>query len=168
MEKVQNYVIAAIVEHKPGVLYEVANMFRRRSFNIDSISVGATEHNDLARMTITVSGDEYTIEQIIKQMNKLINVVKVSILETRSSVLRELALIKVHTADSKTKSDVIQYANIFRGNIIDVSQDSMIVEVTGDSEKITAFIDLCRSFGVKEIARTGAAALNRGGKVTKE
>jgi acetolactate synthase-1/3 small subunit len=117
------------------------------------------------RITITVIGDEYTIEQIIKQLNKLINVIKVSILEPKNSVQRELALIKVHTADSKTKSDVIQYTNIFRGNIIDVSQDSLIVEVTGDSEKINAFIDLCRSFGIKEMARTGAAALSRGGKI---
>jgi len=167
-ERAQNHIIAAIVEHKPGVLYEVANMFRRRGFNIESISVGATEHSDLARMTIIVSGDEYTIEQIIKQLNKLINVIKVSILEPQSTVSRELALVKVHTADPKTRSDVIQYANIFRGNVVDVAQDSLIVEVTGDSDKIDAFINLSRSFGIKEIARTGTAALSRGGKVIKE
>lgn len=167
-EKTQNYIIAAIVEHKPGVLYEVANMFRRRGFNIDSISVGATEHNDLARMTIIVSGDEYTIEQIIKQLNKLINVITVSILEPQNTVSRELALVKVHTADPKTRSDIIQYTNIFRGNVVDVAQDSLIVEVTGDSDKIDAFINLSRSFGIKEIARTGTAALSRGGKVIKE
>ncbi len=167
-KKAQNHVIAAIVEHKPGVLYEVANMFRRRGFNIDSISVGATEHKDLARMTITVSGDEYTIEQIIKQLNKLINVIRVSILEPGSMVLRELVLVKIHTADSKARSDIIQYTNIFRGHVVDVSQDSIMVEVTGDSEKIDAFINLTRSFGIKEVARTGVTALGRGSKVIRE
>jgi len=165
---VQSYVISAIVEHKPGVLYEVANMFRRRGFNIDSITVGRTEHKDQARMTITVSGDVYTIEQIIKQLNKLINVIKVIILESGSMVSRELVLVKIHTADSKARSDAIQYTNIFRGRVVDVAPDSVIVEVTGDSEKIDAFIDLSRSFGIKELARTGATALGRGGKVIRE
>jgi acetolactate synthase-1/3 small subunit len=164
----QTYVIAVLVEHKPGVLYEVANLFRRRGFNIESITVGKTEHKDLARMTIAVNGDEYTVEQIIKQLNKLINVIKVSILEPGNMVSRELILIKIHTADSKARSDLIQYTNIFRGRVIDVAPDSMIIEVTGDSEKVDAFIDLSRSFGIKEIARTGATALNRGGKVIKE
>lgn len=166
--RTQNYVIAAIVEHRPGVLYEVANMFRRRGFNIESITVGRTERSDLARMTITVRGDEYTVEQIIKQLNKLINVVKVSLLKPESMVSRELALVKIHTSDSKARSDVIQYTNIFRGRVVDVSHDSLIVEVTGDTDKIDAFIDLSRSFGVKEVARTGATALSRGGKVIRE
>lgn len=160
--------IAAIVEHKPGVLYEVANMFRRRGFNIDSISVGASEQKDLARMTIKVSGDEYIIEQIIKQLNKLINVIKVTSLEPENMVSRELILVKVHTLNSKTRSDLIQYTNIFRGRIVDVSQDSMIVEVTGDSDKIDAFINITRSFGIKEVARTGTTALNRGGKSVRD
>jgi acetolactate synthase-1/3 small subunit len=161
-KQVQNYVIAALVEHQPGVLYEVANMFRRRNFNIESISVGATERGDIARMTLSVRGDEATIEQIVKQLNKLINVVKVFLLEPESRVERELALVKVYTADSKARSDVIQYASIFRGRIVDVSQDSIIVEVTGVSDKIDAFINLSRSFGIKEVARTGIAALDRG------
>jgi len=163
----QNCIITAIVEHKPGVLYEVSNMFRRRSFNIESIAVGPTEQKGLARMTITVNGDENTIEQIIKQMNKLIDVVKVSILDPKSTVIREIALIKIHTADSKARSDLIRYTDIFRGHIVDVSPESIIVEMTGDSEKINAFIDLSRSFGIKEIARTGITALTRGGKTTK-
>jgi acetolactate synthase-1/3 small subunit len=165
---IRDYVIAAIVQHKPGVLYEVANMFRRRGFNIESITVGMSERKGQARMTIAVNGDEYTLEQIIKQLNKLINVIKVSILEPRKMVSRELALVKVHTVSSKTKSDLVQYSNIFRGRIIDVASDSMIVEITGDSEKIDAFISLCRTFGIKEVARTGVTALSRGGKVIKE
>lgn len=164
----QTYIIGTLVEHKPGVLYEVANMFRRRGFNIESISVGVTEQKDLARMTITVNGDERTIEQVIKQLNKLINVIKVSILDPKTTVLREMALIKVHAADTKARSDVIQYANIFRGHVVDISSDSVMVEVTGDSEKVDAFMDLVSSFGIKEVARTGITALARGGKVIKE
>ena len=167
-EKLQIYVIAVLVEHKPGVLYEVANLFRRRGFNIESITVGKTKQKDQARMTITVNGDEYTVEQIIKQLNKLINVIKVAILEAGNMVLRELVLIKIHTADSKARSELLQYTTIFRGRVIDVSPDSMIIEVTGDTEKVDAFIELSRSFGIKEISRTGATALNRGGKVIRE
>jgi acetolactate synthase-1/3 small subunit len=163
-----NYLIATIVLHKPGVLYEVSNMFRRRGFNINSITVGKTEQQGLARMTIAVTGTEHTVEQIIKQLNKLINVIKVSILEPHNTVSRELALIKVHTADSKARSDIVQYANIFRGRVIDVAADSMTVEITGDSEKIDAFVNLCRTYGVKEVARTGVTALGRGGKVIRE
>ncbi len=167
-DRQQPYVIGALVEHKPGVLYEVANMFRRRGFNIESITVGRTEHKDQARMTILVNGDEYTVEQVIKQLNKLINVIKVTHLEVGNTVSRELVLIKVHTADSKARSDLIQYTDIFRGRVVDVAPDSMIIEVTGDSEKIDAFIELSRVFGIKELARTGATALNRGGKVIRE
>lgn len=163
-----NYLIATIVLHKPGVLYEVANMFRRRGFNINSITVGRTEQPGFARMTIAVTGTEHTVEQIIKQLNKLINVIKVSILEPQNTVSRELALIKVHTADSKARSDMVQYANIFRGRVIDVAADSMTVEITGDSEKIDAFVNLSRTYGVKEVARTGVTALGRGGKVIRE
>lgn len=163
----QTYIIASIVEHKPGVLFEVSNMFRRRNFNIESITVGPCEHKDLARMTITVKGDEGTVEQLTKQMNKLMDVIKVSILDPKSTVLREIALIKIHTSDSKARSDLIQYVNIFRGHILDVSPESIIVEMTGDSDKINAFINLSRSFGIKEIARTGVTALTREGKAIK-
>lgn len=164
----QTHIIATLVENKPGVLYEVANMFRRRNFNIDNISVGPTETEDLARMTIAVRGDDRTIEQIVKQLNKIINVIKVSTLDPTNTVMRELALVKVHAVDAKARSDIIQYVNIFRGHIVDVSQESMTVEITGDSDKIDAFIDLSRPFGIKEIARTGITALTRGGKVIKE
>ena len=168
MSKQQTHIVATLVENQPGVLYEVANMFRRRAFNIDSISVGLVETSDLARMTIMVKGDDRTVEQIVKQLNKIITVIKVTILDAPNTVIRELALIKIHTADIQARSDLIQYVNIFRGHIIDVAQSSLIVEITGDSEKIDAFIDLSRSFGIKEIARTGIAALIRGEKAIRE
>lgn len=156
------YMISAIVEHKPGVLYTISNMFRRRGFNIDSISVGESEQPDLARMTITIKGDESLVEQVVKQLRKIISVVKVSILDPKNTVARELALIKVSTPDTKTRSDVINYTEIFKGHIVDVAHDSLTIEITGDSEKINAFIELMKSFGIKEIARTGIAALPRG------
>jgi len=153
--------ISAIVEHKPGVLFTISNMFRRRGFNIESISVGVSEQPDLARMTITIKGDESLIEQVIKQLRKIISVVKVSVLDPKNTVARELALIKVSTPDTKTRSDVINYTEIFKGHIVDVAHDSLIIEITGDEEKINAFIDLMKPFGIKEIARTGIAALPR-------
>ena len=168
MNTLQTHIIATLVENEPGVLYEVANMFRRRGFNIDSISVGLVDTEGLARMTIVVKGDDRTVEQIVKQLNKLVSVIKVSILTPENVVTRELALIKVHIADAKARSDAIQYVNIFRGHILDVAPESLIVEITGDSEKIDAFIDLVRSFGVKELARTGMTALTRGGRAIRE
>ncbi|MEM1586439.1 MAG: acetolactate synthase small subunit [Candidatus Bathyarchaeia archaeon] len=161
------YMISAIVEHKPGVLFVISNMFRRRGFNIDSISVGESEQPDLARMTITIKGDETLVEQVVKQLRKIISVVKVSILDPKNIVVRELALIKVNTPDTKTRSDVINYTEIFKGHVVDVAHDSLIIEITGDAEKINAFIELMRPFGVKEIARTGVAALPRGMRSAK-
>lgn len=168
MSSEQTHIIATLVENKPGVLYEVANMFRRRNFNIDSISVGTVETKDLARMTITVKGNDNTVEQMVKQLHKIIAVIKVTILDPSDTVAREMALVKVHTVDAKARSELIQYVNIFRSHIIDVSQESMIIEITGDSEKIDAFVDLIRSYGIKELACTGITALNRGGKAIKE
>ncbi|MCZ2856570.1 MAG: acetolactate synthase small subunit [Candidatus Bathyarchaeota archaeon] len=167
MGKEKNQIISTIVEHKPGVLYIVANLFRRRGFNIESISVGSTEQSDLARMTITVKGDERTIEQVVKQLNKLIDIIKVSRLDPANIVTRELALIKVRALDTKVRSDVINYADIFRARVVDVSSESLMVEITGTSDKITAFLDLMKPFGVKEVARTGVTALSRGVKSLK-
>jgi acetolactate synthase-1/3 small subunit len=167
MTKEQNHIISAIVEHKPGVLYSVSNMFRRRGFNIESISVGPTEQSDLARMTITVKGDERTIEQVVKQMNKLIDVIKVSRLDPANIVTREMALVKVHAPDAKARSDVVNYVDIFRARVVDVSSESLMVEITGDSDKIDAFLNLMKPFGVKEVARTGITALSRGAKSVK-
>ena len=156
------YIVSAIVEHKPGVLYSVSNMFRRRGFNIETITVGAAEQKDLARLTVTIKGDERMVEQSVKQLHKLIDVVKVSILMPENTVSRELALVKVNTVDTKVRSDVINYTEIFKGHVVDVAHDSLVVEITGDSDKINAFIELMRPFGLKEIARTGVTALSRG------
>ena len=155
--------IAVLVENKPGVLARVASLFRRRGFNIESLAVGTTEKKDISRMTIVVSGDERTIEQVMKQLNKLIEVIKVSDL-THNSVERELALIKVATTQA-TRGEIIEIANIFRARIVDVARDSFIIEITGDEDKISAFVDLMRNYGIKEMARTGKIAMARGSKV---
>ena len=154
--------IAALVENKPGVLARVAGLFRRRGFNIESLAVGVTERDDISRMTIVVSGDDKTLEQVTKQLNKLIEVLKVSDL-SENSVERELALIKV-TATPQTRGEIIEIANIFRGRIVDVARDSLIIEITGDEDKINAFINLMRQYGIKEISRTGKIAMQRGSK----
>jgi len=160
-EKKESYIISTIVEHKPGVLYQVSNMFRRRGFNIETITVGESEQAGLARMTITINGDEKTVEQVVKQLNKLLDVVKVSILDPEVTVTRELALIRINTPNAAVRSDVINYTEIFKGRVVDVAHDSLL------ADKITAFIELMRTFGVKEIARTGITALPRGMRSTK-
>jgi len=167
MKNQESYIISTLVEHKPGVLFQVSNMFRRRGFNIETITVGESEQTGLARMTITINGDERTVEQVVKQLNKLIDVIKVSILKTETSVTRELALVKVSTPNQAVRSDVINYTEIFKGRVVDVAPDSLIIEMTGDTDKIMAFIELMKSFGVKEIARTGITALPRGMRSTR-
>ena len=162
MENGKTKVIAALVENKPGVLHSVANMFRRRDFNIESITVGPTEQEDLSRMTITVNGDEKTLEQVVKQMSKLIDVVKVSRLEPENIVTRELSLIKVNIPDNKSRSDVINCVEVFRGRVVDVSPTSLTMEITGTPDKIDAFLNLMRTYGIMELARTGLTALSRG------
>ena len=160
------HTIAVIVENKSGVLTRIAGLFSRRSFNIDSLSVGATDNPDYSRMTITVNGDRDILEQVIKQLSKLINVIRVSELVASESVERELAVIKVN-ADKESRSEIMQIVNIFRAKIIDVSHRSMIIEVTGDEEKIDAIVQLLRQFGIKEIARTGKVSMVRGARVIK-
>ncbi len=167
MLKEHNHIISTIVENKPGVLYSVSNLFRCRSFNIDSISVGPAEEVGLARMTIMVRGDDRTIEQVVKQLNKLIDVIKVTRLDPENIVTRELALIKVNAPSTKARSDIINYADIFRARVVDVSSESLMMEITGTSNKIDAFINLMKPFGVKEVARTGITALSRGPKSVK-
>jgi len=164
----QGYIIACLVENKPGVLYEVANMFRRRNFNIDSISVGTTEEKDLARMTIAVKGDDWTVEQVVKQLRKLIDVIRVTTLDPKDSVIREMALVKTHVPNAQSRLEILQYVDIFRGRVIDVASDSITAEITGDADKVDAYVELMRPFGVKEIARTGITALARGGKAIRE
>ena len=158
------HTLVALVEDKPGVLNRAASLFRRRGFNIESIAVGHSEIRGLSRMTLVVDGANTAVEQVEKQLYKLVDVVKVSRLNRNRIVTREMALIKVHTVDTKVRSDVINYADIFRARVIDVSSESLIMEITGTSEKIDAFLDLMKPFGVMEIARTGITALSRGVK----
>ncbi|HDD40489.1 MAG: acetolactate synthase small subunit [Thaumarchaeota archaeon] len=157
-------VISFIVENKPGVLFKVAWLIRRRAFNIESISVGPAERPGLARMTITVYGDETLVEQVVKQLRKLIDVVKVSKLDPENTVIREMALVKVNVPDQKARADLDYYVRAFRGKIVDVAPDATIVEVTGAPQKVDAFIELMKGFGIKELARTGATALLRSPK----
>jgi acetolactate synthase I/III small subunit len=164
MENGKTRVVSAIVENKPGVLHSVANLFRRRNFNIESITVGATEQKDLARITITVSADEKTLDQVVKQLRKLIDVVKVAELDPNNIVTRELALVKVNVPSVKERADIISCVHVFRGRVVDVSPDSLMVEITGGSDKIDAFLNLMKASGVIELARTGITALSRGAK----
>ncbi len=156
------HTLVALVENKPGVLNRVASLFRRRAFNIESIAVGHSEQPGLSRMTVVVNGDSARIEQVRKQLDKLINVVRVSDITAEDIVTRELALIKVKTTTA-TRSEVIQIVDIFRANIVDVAPDSLTVEVTGDENKLESLLELLRGFGVTEINRTGRIALTRGG-----
>jgi acetolactate synthase I/III small subunit len=163
-EKKEIAIIATIVENKPGVLHSVSNMFRRRDFNIDSISVGLAEQKGLSRMTISVKGDKKTIDQVVKQLKKIVEVVKVTQLDPQSMVSRELALIKVNVSDGKSRSEIINFVDVFRSRIVDIAPDSLMVEITGTPDKIDAFLNLMSTFGIIEIARTGMTALSRGPK----
>ena len=155
------HTLVALVEDKPGVLNRIASLFRRRAFNIQSLAVGGSEHPGLSRMTTVVVGDSAQVEQVRKQLEKLINVVKVSDITEEEMVSRELALIKVKTTAS-TRSEIMQIVGIFRANIVDVAPGSLTVEVTGDEDKLHSLLGLLRDFGVKEVSRTGKIALTRG------
>lgn len=157
------HTIALIVENKAGVLVRIAGLFSRRGFNIDSLTVGATDNPDYSRMTITVEGDEVVLEQVTKQLNKLVNVIRVSEMDPKESVERELAIIKV-AAKKEDRSEIMQIVSVFRAKIIDVSPRSLIVEVTGTNDKIEAMVRLLRQFGIKEMARTGKVSMVRGTK----
>jgi len=156
-----NHTLVALVEDKPGVLNRVASLFRRRSFNIESLAVGGSEDPGLSRMTIVAIGDSAQVEQVRKQLEKLINVVKVSDITEGDMVTRELALIKVKSTAS-TRSEIMQIVSIFRANIVDVAPGSVTVEVTGDEDKVNSLLGLLHDFGVKEVSRTGRIALTRG------
>lgn len=158
------HTLSVLVQNKPGVLARTAGLFSRRGYNIESLTVGVTENENISRMTIVVAGDDTVVEQVTKQLNKLIEVIKVSDLTKESYVDRELVLIKV-TADSSNRGEIMQLVDVFRARIVDVAAKSLIIEVTGDAEKITALIDTLKQFGIKEIVRTGTLALGRGPKV---
>jgi acetolactate synthase-1/3 small subunit len=155
------HTLVALVEDKPGVLNRIASLFRRRAFNIQSLAVGGSEHPGLSRMTIVTGGDAAQVEQVRKQLEKLINVVKVSDITEEDMVTRELALIKVKATPS-TRSEIMQIVDIFRANIVDVAPGSLTVEVTGDENKLNSLLGLLRDFGIKELSRTGRIALTRG------
>ncbi len=158
------HTISCLVENKAGVLARVAGLFSARGFNIDSLAVGTTENSEISRMTIVVCGGEEVLDQVRKQLDKLIDVVKVSDYRDVSHVERDLALIKVKT-DKKNRSELMQICDIFRTKIIDVSPQSVIVEATGDEGKIEAFLELLEPFGVLEMSRTGVVAIARGEKI---
>lgn len=157
---VQKHTISALVENHFGVLCRVSGLFASRGFNIDSLSVGETEDPSISRMTIVVKGDDRMLEQVNKQLGRLVDVIKVIDMTKGSFVERELALIKV-SADKTTRSEIIQITEIFRANIVDVSPGSMTIEATGKDDKINAILGMLKPFGIKEIARTGSVALLR-------
>jgi len=157
------HTLVALVEDKPGVLNRMASLFRRRGFNIESIAVGHSEIPHLSRMTIVVDGTTAMVEQVRKQLDKVVDVVRVSDITSDNLIARELALIKVK-ATSSTRSEIMQIVDTFRANIVDVGSDSVTVEVTGDEEKVNSLFNLLRGFGVKELARTGRIAMPRGVK----
>ena len=156
------HILVALVEDRPGVLNRMASLFRRRGFNIESIAVGHSEIPHLSRMTIVVDGTTTMIEQVRKQLDKVIDVVRVTDISGDNTISRELALIKVK-ASSAIRSEIMQIVDIFRANIVDVAADSVTVEVTGDEDKINSLLNLLRGFGIKELARTGCIAMTRGG-----
>ena len=156
------YIISSLVENKPGVLFRITNLFRARNYNIESITVGTTEQPDLSRMTITTKIDERTLDQLVKQLRKLIDVVEVKLLDINNTVYRELALIKMKTSDSSSKIEITNYTTVFRANILDIGKESMTVEIIGTPDKIDAFKNLVDQYGIVEMARTGVSALPRG------
>ncbi len=157
------HIISVMVENKSGVLAKVAGLFSRRGFNIDSLAVGPTDDSAVSRITIVVNAENHSIEQITKQLYKLINVIKIQELDPLNVVERELVLIKV-SADSKTRPEILEIVSIFRVNIVDVGKKSLVIEITGSSRKVKALEDLLRPFGILELVRTGKIACMRGAK----
>jgi acetolactate synthase-1/3 small subunit len=155
------HTLSVLVEDKPGVLARVASLFSRRGFNIQSLAVGATEQKDMSRMTIVVSVEESPLEQITKQLNKLINVIKIVEQDDDNAVSRELALIKVR-ADATTRSQVIEAVNLFRAKVVDVSTESLTIEATGTPAKLEAFMRVLEPYGIRELAQSGVVSLSRG------
>ena len=156
-----NHTISIVVDNHAGVLGRVSNLFSRRGFNIDNLAVGTTEDPAFSRITVEVRCDVRTLDQIIQQLGKLLCVRRVKVLPGDAKVQRELLLIKVK-ADSKTRSEVIEIANIFRARVIDVSMETLTIELTGEDTKTSALLDLLKQFGILELARTGTVALDRG------
>ncbi|MDZ7837252.1 MAG: acetolactate synthase small subunit [Actinomycetota bacterium] len=158
-----NHIISVLVENKAGVLAKISGLFSRRGFNIDSLAVGPTEDDRVSRVTITVHADKQGIEQVIKQLYKLINVLKIQELDPNNIVERELVLIKVAT-DARNRAEILEIVNIFRANIVDVAKKSLLIEITGTSSKVNALKQLLEPFGILELTRTGKIACSRGSR----
>jgi acetolactate synthase-1/3 small subunit len=157
------HTLSVLVENKPGVLVRVAGLFSRRGFNIESLAVGPTEHQEISRMTIVVNCAGHPLEQVTKQLNKLINILKIVELEPSVAVQRELLLVKVR-ADAETRSRVLETVALFRAKVVDVAQDAVTVEATGNRDKLDALIRVLEPFGIKELVQSGMVALGRGSK----
>jgi acetolactate synthase-1/3 small subunit len=162
-----HHVLSLLVEDKPGLLTRVAGLFARRGFNIESLAVGATEIDGLSRITVAVDVEDAPLEQVTKQLNKLVNVIKIVELDFSSSVQREHMLIKVRT-DNNTRSNVLEVANLFRASVVDYAPDALVIEVTGDQGKVQALLRALEPFGIKELAQSGLLAIGRGGKSITE
>ncbi|PIU29412.1 MAG: acetolactate synthase small subunit [Candidatus Hydromicrobium americanum] len=158
-----NHIISVLVENKAGVLAKISGLFSRRGFNIESLAVGPTDDEKISRITLSVNAEEHSIEQIVKQLYKLINVIKIQELDPLNIVERELVLIKV-SADSKTRPEILEIVSVFRANIVDVGKKTIMIEITGNSSKVKALEDLLRPFGILELVRTGKIACSRGSK----
>lgn len=161
------HVLSLLVEDRPGLLTRVAGLFARRGFNIESLAVGVSEVPGLSRITVVVNVEGHPLEQVTKQLNKLVNVIKIVELEPDASVARDHMLIKVK-ADSGTRSQILESVNLFRARVVDVVSDSLVIEVTGDSAKCEAFLKVLEPFGIKELVQSGAIAISRGSKSISE
>ena len=157
------HTLSVLVENKPGVLARIAGLFSRRGFNIDSLAVGPTEFEEISRMTVVVDVEEQALEQVTKQLNKLIEVLKVVELEQAASVQRELVLIKVRS-DAATRSQILDITQMFRCNVVDVTTDSVVLEATGTPEKLGALLGVLEPYGVRELVQSGLVAVGRGGR----
>ncbi len=157
------HTLSVLVENKPGVLARVASLFSRRGFNIDSLAVGPTEHDEISRMTIVVNVEELPLEQVTKQLNKLVNVIKIVELDPDASVQRELLLVKV-TADLQTRSHVLETVQLFRAKVVDVAPDAVTIEATGTADKLDALIRVLEPFGIRELVQSGMVAVGRGSR----
>jgi acetolactate synthase-1/3 small subunit len=162
-----HHVLSLLVEDKPGLLARVAGLFSRRGFNINSLAVGPTELEGLSRITVVVDVEDVPLEQVTKQLNKLINVIKIVELDPEQSVQREHLLIKVRV-DNTTRSQILEAVNLFRARVVDVSPDALVIEVTGDSGKVQALLRVLEPYGIREIAQSGLLAIGRGGKSITE
>jgi acetolactate synthase-1/3 small subunit len=161
------HTLSVLVENKPGVLARIAGLFSRRGFNIDSLAVGPTEHPEVSRMTIVVNVEESPLEQVTKQLNKLVEVIKIVELEDRESIERELLLVKVR-ADADTRGQVLDAVQLFRAKVVDVATDAVTIEVTGNADKLADFLKVLEPFGVRELVQSGLVAIGRGSRSISE